>query len=166
MRDRLTWCLISYMFYALQISAIYFDCTNWPRYSFILCGAFNAVDALLCAPCVSTIIIILLLDKIAINGSILLHFYMFNLDQLRFRWCRWFVWMESDGVLCNTKQLSNSVKYTSMLLFSVPEQDRAYIWVTGWINWYRSYELTRNDLGVKHIKKQQTRCNLPHLLLY
>ena len=153
MRDRLTWFIISYMFYALQISAIYFDCTNWPWYSFILYGVFKAVDSLLCALCVSTIIIIFLLDKIIINSSTLLHFYIFDLDQLCFRWCGWFVWMESNGVLCNTKQLSISVKYTSVLLFSMPDQDRAYIWVTGWGNWCRSYDLTRNDLDVKHIKK-------------
>ena len=153
MRDRLTWCIISYMFYALQISAIYFDCTNQPRYSFILCGAFKVVGALPCALCISTVIIISLIDKNIINSSTLLHLYLFDFNQLRFRWCGWFIRIESNGVLCNTKQLLTSVKCTSVLLFGMPEQDRSYIWVTGWVNWYRSYELTRNDLGVKHIKK-------------
>lgn len=153
MRDRLTWCIISYMFYALQISAIYFDCTNWLRYSFILCGMLKVVGALPCALCISTVIIMSLLDKIIINSSTLLHLYIFDLDQLCFRRCRRSIWMESNGEFCNAKQLSTSVKYTSVLLFSVPEQDRAYIWVTGWVNWCRSYDLTRNDLDVKHIKK-------------
>ena len=153
MRDRLTWCIISYMFYALQISAIYFDCTNWPWYSFILCGMFKMVGTSLCALCISTIIIISLINKIIINSSTLLHFHMFDLDQFHIRWCGWFIWMESNSALCNTKQLSTWVKYVSVLLFSSPEQDRAYIWVTGWVNWCRLYDLTWNNLVVKHIKK-------------